>query len=439
LANAEDYSSKLSHFDLTSDVSVADTASSQAPGTPVSARINLLGTDEGTSSEQFSPQLERAAVCEESAQRLASLLEQLEESIRSVRLVLNASDAIEQLLMDAVRLLERGRQHSNPVNRKALADAYREIINQIDGIAVDAEFNGQNYATGDLLKVAFDSDGENILKIDNLALTSASLELTPRDINFVADANFIGEMMRIDDALNTVRMRKTFLEMALSVLNSRAKFSQNKMRSLQDASQELTQDGRAHMAIQEVAARRIAMDSTKISIPGYTNNTPSKADSKLFENDNNKNNNTANIINEHLKYNDDNNYDISEIEDIQCLINNLGTEKLSELNLLAMELARFLDEETYMRQWLKFENGEADRFVIHLANSYGPEIIEKAKDKYAEDKKFKSNSDLFRQIYEKMLEEEVSEDPNPKAKMDSFLKTNYGTIYIILTRAAGIV
>ncbi|MEM8744146.1 MAG: hypothetical protein AAGF14_05875, partial [Pseudomonadota bacterium] len=197
-------------------------------------------------SGQLGSPLERAAACEERALRLTAVVERLEESGRSIRLALSAAEAVEQLLNEATRLLETGRRHSNAPARDALTRAYVEIVKQIDGIAADAEFDGLNYATGDPVDVAFDNDGASKLNVENFQLTTTSLGLSTENVDFSSDANLVREMMLIEDARNVIATRKITIDMALSVLESRTEFSHNKMRSLQDASAALMQDGRAH-------------------------------------------------------------------------------------------------------------------------------------------------------------------------------------------------
>jgi flagellin-like hook-associated protein FlgL len=442
VANAEDYSSTSSRSDLSSGDGKSKSGFIRSSDLPLSVRINQLGSNRDSSNEELSPQLERAVSCEEDAQRLTSLLGQVDESIRSVKLTLNASQAIEELLVDATPLLEQGRKQSNPLARKALAAAYKEIINQIDGFAGDAEFNGRNYATGDIFEVAFDNDGSNVLRNENFTLTSASLELTTKDIGFEVDAEIIRELMLIENALDTVRMRKTFIEMSLSILENRAKFMQNKANSLQDVSQALIEGGRAHMAIQEVAARRIASEKSTASSPNSIDKIQVKNDNfDSFKEGSGDNAGKIKIRNEQAP-NSEEAVDQDEIlvpksGEIQTLINNLESEEYSDLNLLAMELARLLDEDSYLGQWLKFESGQSDIFVSHLAKAYGPEVIEKAKGKYEDEEKFKILADKFMRFYEKKLENEISGVPNPTSHMESYLKTKYGTVYIILARASG--
>ena len=442
MAHAEDYKRKSKYFDFASGDPISESLSDESRLGDARESLSPFSEKPETASERFSSSLERATACEENAQRLASLLERLEDSIRSVKLAFSAAEIVEQLLDNANRLLELGRLQSNPRNREALAAVYVEIINQIDGIAMDAEFNGLNHATGDILDIAFDNSGENKLKIGKFELTTASLGLASARADFRDDSEVVREMRLVGDARNTVATRKTSIEVVLSVLESRAKFAQTKLHSLKSASQALVQDGRALMAIQEIAARRIAMSSVApteshgISKDQVRNDNDKSfsmplAKSKEEESDNKHPVDPAAPADE---------MDLeTEIEELQSLITKLDTEPGNALDRLAMDLVRTLDEETFLDRAMKYERGESQVFVAHLAKHYGPELISKAKACYAQDEAFKLIADQFMRTYEGGLEEITSGDAEPMNKIDSCLKTDYGRIYILLARAVGMV
>lgn len=437
MAHAKDYKKKSKHFDF----------SSNEPETRFSDDPALSGSRQsphktGRGAERFSSPLERAAACEERALRLTTVVERLEETGRSVQLAMSAAEAVEQLLREATRLLETGRRHTSPVGREALTQAYLEIIGQIDGIATDAEFDGLNYATGDTVDVAFDNDGRNSLKIENFELTTKSLGLSSEQVDLSSDANLVREMMLIEDARNTIATRKIRIEMALSVLESRVVFSQNKMRSLQSASEALVQNGRAHMAIQEIAARRVATGAAKSS-----RSHGISTDQVRNDNDESFARQAVRADEEQVRVDetpdvpgltDDKDLE-TEIDELQDLITRLDDDPDNELDRYAMELARILDEESYLNRWMKYERGETKVFVAHLAQNYGPELIEKAKGCYADDEAFRLVADTYMRHYETSLEETVSDDVSPTEKIDLCLKTNYGKIYILLARAVGMV
>lgn len=438
MAHAKDYKGKSKYFDFSSNE--PETRSSGDP--TLSGGRGQSGRKAGRGAERFNSPLERAAACEERALRLTTVVERLQETGRSVELAMSAAEAVEQLLREATRLLETGRRHTSPVGRETLTQAYLEIIGQIDGIAADAEFDGLNYATGDTVDVAFDNDGRNGLKIENFELTAKSLGLSSEQVDLSSDANLVREMMLIEDARNTLATRKIRIEMALSVLESRVEFSQNKMRSLQSASEALVQNGRAHVAIQEIAARRVAMGGAKrsrthgISADQVRNDNDESFTRQSMRTDEEQV--RADDVPDAAGLTDDKGLD-TEIDELQDLITRLDDDPDNALNRYAMELARILDEESYLNRWMKYERGETKVFVAHLAKNYGPDLIKKAKACYADDEAFRLVADTYMRHYETSLEETISDDVSPTEKIDLCLKTDYGKIYILLARAVGMV
>ncbi len=438
MAHAKDQKGKSKYFDYSSNEPVTGSSDDSALSGMRGQSRNTMGRG----AQRSGSPLERAAACEERALRLTAVVERLQESGRSVRLAMSAAEAVEQLLREATRLLETGRRHSSPVGRETLTQAYLEIIRQVDAIAADAEFDGLNYATGDTVDVAFDNDGRSSLRIESFELTAKSLGLNLEQVDLSSDANLVREMMLIEDARNTITRRKIRIEMALSVLESRVEFSQSKMRSLQSVSEALVQDGRAHVAIQEIAARRVAMDKSRrsrthgISKDQVRNdNEESFARRAMREDEDGSGVEPAPDID---GLPDDKDLE-TEMDELQSLITRLDDEPDNELDRYTMELTRILDEESYLNLWMKYERGDTKVFVAHLAKHYGPDLIKKAKDCYADEEAFRLVADTYMRHYETSLEETISDDVSPTDKIDLCLKTDYGKIYILLARAVGMV
>ncbi|MDA7948803.1 MAG: hypothetical protein MPJ78_15170 [Hyphomicrobiaceae bacterium] len=442
MAHAKDYKGKSKYFDFSSSEAMTESSVNPSPSGSTSTSGGGSQRPSGLDEGQLGSSIERAADCEERALRLTTVLDRLEESGRSIRLALSAAEAVEQLLNEATRLLETGRRHSNAPAREALAKAYVEIINQIDGIAADAEFDGLNYATGDPVDVAFDNEGASKLKIEDFRLTTKSLGLSTEQVDFSSDANLVREMMLVEDARNVIATRKITIDMALSVLESRVEFSHNKRRSLQSASAALMKDGRAHMAIREIAARRLSANDMSqprphgIATDQVRNDNDESFSRKAAMADDERTDDGPRAG--HMEPSDDKDLE-TEIDELQTLITRLDDEPDNDLDRYALELARILDEESYLNRWMKYERGETDVFVSHLAKNYGPELIKKAKACYADDEAFRLVADTYMRRYETGLEETVSDDVSPTEKIDLCLKTDYGKIYILLARAVGMV
>ena len=214
------------------------------------------------------------------------------------------------------------------------------------------------------------------------------------------------------------------------------------MHSLQSASAALVQDGRAHMAIREIAARRFSAGETGRPKPhGIATDQVRNDNDESFARKaaTASEERTAAAPQADQAQRSEEKALETEIDELQALITSLDQEPDNDLDRYSMELARILDEESYLNRWMKYESGETDVFVTHLAKNYGPELIKKAKTSYANDEAFRLVADTYMRRYEASLEESVSDDVSPTEKIDLCLKTDYGKIYILLARAVGMV
>ena len=353
---------------------------------------------------------------------------------------LSASAAIEELLVESRRMLEKGRGLSDPLSRQALADTYAIIKKQINDIVAEAEFNDQNLAAGDLIEVAFDEAQSHAFQIGSNALSISALGLSERTCKFDSDAEIIETVVQLEHAINAVRTRRTVTEMALSVLASRAKFAREKIDSLRSASQSLTEQGKAYGAICEIAASRVARESTpkaKQRRPGAASKSRSadiplrRAAGEEPDEARVATENSEGPAPAHVKSNVSATGETSANEPVDQTYND-------EMDLLAKELARFLKQGSYLTRWFKYEEGETGTFTHLLSQSYSPELIEESALKYAEDHQFKELADQYMAKFEAWLDHEVADDePDRKEKIDGYLKTEPGVIYIALARACG--
>ncbi|MDH3579088.1 MAG: hypothetical protein OEM91_00490 [Hyphomicrobiales bacterium] len=384
--------------------------------------------------------LAKATNCEESAQRLSSRINEMEDSIRLTRMFLSASSAIEELLVESRLMLEKGRGFSDPLSRKALADTYAIIKNQINDIVAEAEFNDQNLAAGDLIEVAFDETESHAFQIGSNALSISALGLSEHANKLESDAEIIETVVKLEHAINTVKTRRTVTEMALSVLASRAKFARDKVDSLRSTSQFLTEQGKAYGAICEIAASRVARETTpkpnqhrsdEPSMPRGADMPLRRASDRVPEEANVPSGSSERAAPAQVNSIVPATGDISHGEPVDRTYND-------ELDQLAKELARFLKQGSYLTRWFKYEEGETGTFTHLLSQSYSPELIEETALKYKEDQQFKDLADRYMAKFEAWLDQEVADDePDRKEKIDAYLKTEPGVIYIALARACG--
>lgn len=406
-----------------------------------------LTSDWDRAGQIGSGDLEMATSCEERAQRLVPRLEEMEESIQLARMFLSASEAIEALLIESRRLLDKGRSFTEPASRTALADTYREIKNQIGDIVVEAGFNGQNLAAGDILEVAFDEDDAHILRTEPAAMSIEALGLSTHRATFEYDADIIETIIEIENAINTVRTRHTVIEMTLSMLESRAKFVQQKVASLRDASHVFLDQQKVHASIREIAARRVRKvtrksvakprRAEKLTAPVAAPAAPAPAKASQI-----KLRNIAEEVKAEMAI------PVAvpmpqpapETKPVLMAVekandNQDAADDNVELDDLTKDLARHLKLDSYLTHWFRFERGERGVFTEQLARDYSPELIERVAERCSEDDQAKEIAERYMAIFETRIEKAVEGKPDRKPIIDELLKTAHGTVYVELTRA----
>lgn len=381
-----------------------------------------------------------ATACEERAQRLTRRLEDMESSIQLTRMALSASEAIEEMLVESRRLLEKGRQLSEPSSRNALASTYLEIKNQIDDIVAEAGINGRNLAAGDSLEIVFDEDKSHFLQIDSAALSVDAMGLSSGHTTFDSDAELIEAIMQIESAICHVRTRRTVIETTLSALVSRAKFMDDKIHSLRDATQTMMGQDKAYASICEIASRRLnneALEKVKRQ-EGVANsitktNSLLQASPDIYEQNDSADEVQEASASEPTKTKSVNLTPVRLMDDNPDQLND--TE---ELDYLAKEVACHLKIDSYLNYWFKFEAGETGIFARRLSQLYGPDLIAAVAKKLRSNKIFKDEVEKYTEKFEVQIKKEVTEEEgkaDQKQIMDNLLKTDQGTLYVALIKA----
>lgn len=413
--------------------------SDSAPDTPPLPAQNQLSTVSGwgdkprsgaTCQGKSTPDradIEMALNCEERAQRLSHRMPGIEDSIRLARIFLNTSEAIEQILVDSLRLLKMGRTLTEPSSRKALAETFRGIKQQIDDIVADAEFNGQNLAAGDSIKVILDENNLRSFQIDSSALSSKGLELSEHDNDFESNADITSEIMQVRSAISMVGTRRAIVEMGLSLLENRAGFSRNKIHSLQRATHVLVGQGNAYGAICKIAARRIRRgQQTK----------PSRSPCKNLPASNGVKMQSPLPAEEHKRDGPDNGPAAAQPTAVRTNIRLLEpAQDADRLDGLVKDMARLLKDKSYLENWFKYESGDTRIFTQTFAGLYGPRLIQKFAKKYRGNNEFRETVEQYVTEFEARIEQEIKGKSDRKTAIEEYLKTDQGTIYIILIRA----
>lgn len=113
---------------------------------------------------------------ENRASDLGSLLDDMGQSVQTLKAADKGITAISDLVDAAKAKASQASQTSNQVERAKYAEEYNELLTQIEDIAKDSGYKGKNLLAGDGndLKVTFNESGKSSLSISAVDYTNAS-------------------------------------------------------------------------------------------------------------------------------------------------------------------------------------------------------------------------------------------------------------------------
>ena len=111
------------------------------------------------------------------ASDLSTLLDAEQQAIRTVEVADDGISAIEDLLSSARAQANAALQTEDLDVRATAAEAFDDILRQIELLADDASFNGTNLLQGDDLQVVFNEDGSSSLTVEGFNFTDAAAGL----------------------------------------------------------------------------------------------------------------------------------------------------------------------------------------------------------------------------------------------------------------------
>jgi len=127
------------------------------------------------------------------------------------------------------------------VERTNLEAEYNSLLTQIDQIASDASFNGNNLLKGDSLTVIFNEDGSSSLSITGVTLDSGGLGISaPSGDGFQTDANIASALTELDTAISSLRSQASTFGSNLSVVEVRQDFTKGLINTLEAGAGNLT-------------------------------------------------------------------------------------------------------------------------------------------------------------------------------------------------------
>ncbi|MGI9382638.1 MAG: hypothetical protein ACR2PO_05750 [Methyloligellaceae bacterium] len=370
--------------------------------------------------------LDAAAANTIRATKLEQRCDDMERSLQLVASCLNAADAIESILSDTKDLFDRGRKSLDTNGRRALALAFNELRLQIDLIAADAEYDGENLALGATVEVAINEKSSRLYRLPTIDLSAIGLGIQPATTEFSTDPQVAMAVAQLDVAMNDIQSHKTVLEIAASVLSSRKSFSNRLIASLKQSTHALTAQEMNQAVVDELVARA-TIDMT----PGTLS-----PDHLLNSNDNIATA-IASVSADFLKQDDPIGQKGDDADD--TLANGSKEDIIAFLDSLSPELARTLDPDTYMSYWLKYDKGETKIFtrrLVELFQTSETQIL--ANKKYLEDSEFRNIADDYNKKFETIVLLEKNKKGGCEQKeIEELLSTENGIVYIMTAKAAG--
>ncbi len=130
---------------------------------------------------------------------------------------------------------------TNNVTRAAAEAEFNNLLTQIDQLAVDASFNGNNLLDGDNLSVIFNEDGSSSLAITGVTFNSAGLGISAAATDsFQTDSNINSTLTELDTAITSLRTQAATFGSNLSVVQIRQDFTKNLINTLETGAANLT-------------------------------------------------------------------------------------------------------------------------------------------------------------------------------------------------------
>jgi hypothetical protein len=125
--------------------------------------------------------------------------------------------------------------------RTSLETEYNNLLTQIDQLAGDASFNGNNLLQSDALEVFFNESGTSSLTIQGVDFDSGGLSINAISTgDFQIDANIDTALAELDTAISTLRTQASTFGSNLSVVETRQNFTNELINVLETGAGNLT-------------------------------------------------------------------------------------------------------------------------------------------------------------------------------------------------------
>jgi len=170
-------------------------------------------------------------------------------TIVSDAVVITAANTTESLTLAGAGATSLGLSSSAPTvgatvnnaDRTALETSFNNLRTQVDQLAADASFNGNNLLDGDNLTVIFNEAGTSTLSITGVTFNSAGLGITvAAAASFQTDTVLNAKLTELSGAIDSLRQQASTFGSNLSVVEIRQDFTKNLINTLETGAANLT-------------------------------------------------------------------------------------------------------------------------------------------------------------------------------------------------------
>jgi flagellin-like hook-associated protein FlgL len=168
------------------------------------------------------------------ASDLSALKDGMGESIKVIEAANTGIENIQALLNQMKSLASAAKTTEDP---DGLETQYTQILTQINNLALDSGYGGQNLLAGDSISVVFNEDGLHTLDVDGTTADSTQLNtiagVTVADAGDFTDSTAINTAIgQIDGAIKALRTEAQKLSSSLSTIQIRADFTNEMVNTL---------------------------------------------------------------------------------------------------------------------------------------------------------------------------------------------------------------
>jgi len=152
-------------------------------------------------------------------------------------------------------------------DRAAFATQFDELRSQINQLAADASYNGNNLLAGDSLTVTFNEDSTSSLTVTGVNFNATGLGIDASSDTFQKDSDINAALADLTSATDTLRAQASKFGSNLSVVETRQDFTKNLINVLETGAANLTladtnEEGANLLALQT----RQQLSSTSLSL-----------------------------------------------------------------------------------------------------------------------------------------------------------------------------